>query len=654
MSGVAGSPRPVNGQLNDTFKNLLLLFSEPLFTELYVDDGTAGTPSDSMTATFQTIVAGARNAYGELDFRAAFVRLNGRGKWMYGEFGGGLARLGYVYDSVLEGTERMFAFRQLAGYETRFSETISFQDLPNWTRDWRLSVVLKHADISISTNDNKSGTIDSDMTFHVREAGTRLLSLGLLNNLDPDTPDWASPRHKLTVTRVVDSSGSELPFSHKYREIVVEIPATPAADSDVQLHFETSGEVFLDIHRRHGDNYFALYGSSWYPSPFGWAGQQFTYSLKVKVRKPWRPVASGREMSLADDGEFVIAAARSDAPSMEIAAMGGKYFTYAETIDGLTIRVHSYAWNRNEVSKKMARLAAAFVHVFGGILGPIAFDELDIVEVPGFRSVVSPSGMVLVGSQAYANVHAQGSSGVNDRLARGIAFQWFGHKAVPLAVTDHWLSESFARYFAGIAMGAIGAKEQTLYGLDEMLSDWRAAEKTCTTGGTIATADYLGGWDWNRDRSCLLNDRGPLVLHMLRTSIGNDRFFAATKRYLDAANAGPATTEDYVRAVSETVQMDMSWFFDQWVRKSGNATVDVEQHVDVSAAGQYRLSGTMRQAPGDGFKKLLIPLVWNNGGKLEARVVFADQPEKRFEFVLPAKPGTIKPDPFGNNLAVYK
>ena len=98
----------------------------------------------------------------------------------------------------------------------------------------------------------------------------------------------------------------------------------------------------------------------------------------------------------------------------------------------------------------------------------------------------------------------------------------------------------------------------------------------------------------------------------------------------------------------------MNWYFDQWIRRSGNAKVNVELNVDSAANGQFRLWGAIRQTPGHGFKKLLVPLVWNNGGKSDARVVFADQPEKKFEFLLPAKPGTIKPDPFENNLATYK
>jgi len=366
----------------------------------------------------------------------------------------------------------------------------------------------------------------------------------------------------------------------------------------VRLRFETAGEVFVDLRGRHGDNYFAMVGNSWYPSPFGWAGERFTYTLKLKVKKPWRPVTSGREVSLKDDGQFVTAEARSDVPSVQIAALAGKYYTHAETIDGLTVRVHSYAWDRREVLEKMPRLAAAFVKLYGSILGPIGFDELDIVEVPGFRRVASPSGMVLIGSEAYANVHAKVASGTNDRMARGIAYQWFGHKAIPIERTDNWLSESFAAYFAGIAMGAIGAKEKSIYGFDEMLVDWRADDQNCMAGGTIATADYLGGWNRSRDRSCLLNSRGPLVLHMLRTSIGNDRFFAATKQFLDNANFGPATTDDFATAVSDVVQTDMRWYFDQWVRNAGNAQVAVEQHVDRTADGRFRLWGTVRQTPG--------------------------------------------------------
>jgi len=655
LSRVAGSLRSSGGQLNDTFKSVLLLFSEPELLEVMeTPDSAEEAPSAAMRGSFPSVLAGALNAYGEFDFRTALVRLNHRGRWLYTEFGGGLARVGYCYDDALDGRERIFTFRKLIDYKVRFSETVSNQTLAGWDKNRLLSVVLTHADIAVATDDNKTGTIDSDMVFHVRGAGTRLLSLSLLNTRDPYAADWNSPHNKLTVSRVVDAEGKTLPFAHKYGEIVVEIPPTTAAESDVRLRFESSGDVFVDMSGQHTDNYFSLEGDDWYPSPPGWSGQRFTYTLKVKVKKPWRPVTSGHEVTLKDDGQFITADARSDVPSMQVAVMAGKYYTHAESVDGLTVRVHSYAWNRKAVLDNMPKLAIAFAKLYGSMLGPLPFDELDIVEVPAFGFGIAPSGMVLITSEAYANVHSKMASGVNGRLAHEIAHQWFGHKAVPLEEADNWLAESFAEYFAGIAMGTLASKEKAIHGFDEMLIEWRAEAKNCAAAGTISTANYLGGEDGHRDRECLLYNRGPLVLHMLRTSIGNERFFTATKKFLDTANTGPASTDDYAKAVSDVVQMDMGWYFEQWVRRSGNATVDVEQHVDVASNGQYRLWGAVRQTPGEGFKKLLVPLVWDNKGTTEARVVFADQPEKKFEFLVPVKPGGVKPDPFQNNLAVYK
>jgi hypothetical protein len=42
--------------------------------------------------------------------------------------------------------------------------------------------------------------------------------------------------------------------------------------------------------------------------------------------------------------------------------------------------------------------------------------------------------------------------------------------------------------------------------------------------------------------------------------------------------------------------------------------------------------GTIRQSPGAGFKKLVLPFVWESNGKQESRAIFVEQPEQTFEF----------------------
>jgi aminopeptidase N len=312
-----------------------------------------------------------------------------------------------------------------------------------------------------------------------------------------------------------------------------------------------------------------------------------------------------------------------------------------ESIDGLTVRVHAYAMARRNVIENLPKLTAALVKFYTGVLGPMPAEELDIVEIPEYGFGISPSGIVLLTSEAYkareGDIAEYMSRGINSRLAHEVAHQWFGHKAWQFDPSEQWIGESFAEYFSGLAIGALAATDKTVVGFNRMLAEWRADDRHCSDVAPISMANTLGGENGRKERRCLLYSRGPLVLHMLRTSIGNDRFFAATKRFLDTANIGPATTDDYSKAVSDVVQMDMRWFFDQWVRRSGNAHVDVEQHVEPAANGQFRLSGTSTVA-GRWFRNC-SSLVWDTAG-VEARVVFADQPEK--VRVLPAdKPGTI-------------
>ena len=656
LARVSNTLRPVDDRVSDEFKQLLILFTDPRFAGTYAVDAAEPVTSQPLVSGFRTALAAATNSYGEFDFRVAETRLNGSGRWLYAEMSGGLDRVGYAYDELQDGRERLFGFRKLADYAVRFTETLSYQALPGWDTARRLRVVLTRADFDVATDDNRTGTINSELTYRIRTAGTRVLRLGLFNNRDPDTASWSSSHQKLVVKRVVGPGGKELPFAHKYDEILVEIPPTASPNANVTLRFETAGDVFVDMAWRHTDNYFTLGYTDWYPSP-GWAGEQFTFHMKVRCKKPWRPVTSGRELSLKDDGAFVTAESESTVPSSLVTVFGGKYVTRQETIDGLTVRIHAYAMARKNVLDNMPKLAAAMVKSYSATLGPMPAEELDIVEIPEYGFGISPAGVILLTTEAYkphqdeiANYLARG---INARLAHEIAHQWFGHKLTPADTTDNWLSESFAEYFSGLTIGALAGNDQTIFNYKKMFLDWQAEDKYCADAPPIAVAPYLGGEKGRADRRCLLYYRGPLVLHMLRTSIGNERFFAVAKLLLDNAANGPASTDDFSKAMSQVLGADMSWFTDQWVRRSGNAVVDVEQHVEPLAQG-WRLSGTIRQKPGAGFKKLVLPFVFDVNGKTESRAVFVEQPEQTFEFMLSAKPSGVKPDPAENNLATYK
>jgi len=64
-------------------------------------------------------------------------------------------------------------------------------------------------------------------------------------------------------------------------------------------------------------------------------------------------------------------------------------------------------------------------------------------------------------------------------------------------------------------------------------------------------------------------NKGGAVLHMLRTYLGDDAFFASLKHYLTENQYSPVEVSELRIAFEETTGEDLNWFFDQWFLKAG-------------------------------------------------------------------------------------
>jgi len=655
--GLASTP----GAISDRFTKAIVIFSEPLWAKEW--DGSAGAtgaaeaPPPGAASELDEAIRLVRATDPSIDFLLAQARMNGTGRWAYVEFAGGLPRVGYEYDEIWANREDLFGFRKLVDYHARFTETLAGHVLENRAGARTVSATLRHADFSIATADNKRGTIVSDLDLRVvGPKGARVLGLRLSNSLDPDSSDWDSKVNRLETHRVLDGEGHELPFAHRYHMLLVELPPLADGPAEVKLHVETEGEVFLDWKLHHGDNFFFLPGY-WYPEPRNWRVERRpTFSIKTRTKKPWRPVTSGNETAYREGDDWIETESRSDKPTTFIAVLGAKYVTHEETIDGRKIRVHGYSMARKNVLENLPKLAGAIIRFYTGLLGPMAADELDIVEAPEFGLGVSTSGVVILPTEAFkphdeeANPYVRG---INMVLAHEIAHQWFGNGAVPASDEDDWLAESLAEYWGALATGTLLGDKKGVEGFPQFLAEWRGEAPNCESTGPISGVAATGGEQHERDAFCLLYNRGPLVVHMLRTLIGNDRFAAAAKSFLDRAAGSPASTDDFSRAASDTVHADLGWLFDDWIRKGGTPDLKVETKL-TAASGGKRLTGTVSETGNGGFKRVMVPLVLDVGGHAEVRLVFVDKPQTTFEFDVPGETTAVRVDPGHNNLVRYR
>jgi aminopeptidase N len=92
--------------------------------------------------------------------------------------------------------------------------------------------------------------------------------------------------------------------------------------------------------------------------------------------------------------------------------------------------------------------------------------------------------------------------------------------------------------------------------------------------------------------------KGAWVLHMLRSSLGDDVFFRGIRGYYNAHMNRTATTEDLRAALEKVSGKDLSAFFKRWVYDSGHPNYQLSWEWE--RKGELRL--VLRQTqPGNAF-----------------------------------------------------
>jgi hypothetical protein len=650
-----------DNKVRDRFERLVLCFGTPILSEVWAQKGADPVPlpqgsADSFRKLWNRII----DTEVELDHLMAEARFNGDGlQHVWVEIPGDRVSVAYEMDAVRVFEEHLYTFQRYQGYELRFPRILSRQPIKAAETSpfaWNMHDIR----IDVATDDNETGAINSELTLEAARGGLRVAPLSLMNNRDPYSYTWDSKKNALQVLRVTDESGNELPFSHRYHSLLVQLASSLAAGEQIKLRVETAGEVLTGLQGQKTDSYFELFSPSWYPQPlaYRWDATPYTFELHVKTRKPYTPIASGQTVSLSDEGDYYELVSRSTKPVERISLFAGKYKMKEADFQDLTVRVHAYAMSSKVMMKTLPGLASELVRFYSDHLGAYPFDELDVVEVPDYGFGIAPPGMVLLTSDVYKPrqdaITTYLSRGAPGLLAHEIAHQWFGHMVSPADATENWLSESFAEYLSGLAMGAGQTDERTVFGFKRMFAEWQADARRCADAGSLESASMLSGSEGYRDRRCLLYCRGPLVLHMLRSMVGDERFYAILRQFLKNANYNPTTTEDFKKAIKQVLRTDLDWFVDQWYEKAGIPEIRIQQRVEKAEGGGFVLTGRVEQDEGPGFMKILIPFVLTYpSGERELKLVFQEQPVQQFTLPVAGKPKSVKVDPGENNLAVY-
>ena len=157
------------------------------------------------------------------------------------------------------------------------------------------------------------------------------------------------------------------------------------------------------------------------------------------------------------------------------------------------------------------------------------------------------------------------SSGNVRLIAHEVAHQWFGDSVTESTWADLWLSEGFATYFAGLFLQRYEGEEAFQKYMTDAATSIFAYEKKKRTPifdrDTEKLIDLLNANNYQK---------GAWVLHMLRSSLGDEVFFRGIRSYYEAHKNSTATTEDLRRALEKASSRNLRPFFTRWIYDSGH------------------------------------------------------------------------------------
>ena len=290
--------------------------------------------------------------------------------------------------------------------------------------------------------------------------------------------------------------------------------------------------------------------SLWYPAndhPRDAATMRFTITVPsgVEAISAGRLVEQGDSPDQADADRWVW---EVDSPTVTYATfLGvGQFEVEQGTADGrpytysvstrLDVAHQSRAWRWLRKTPAAVKKLEAFLgpYPFSGVGGFVPSVEL---EWGGLETAMNP-------------VYLSAVTGDEALLNHELAHMWFGDTVTLTEWNDIFNNESLTTYAEWLTTGDgdAAARFKRIYeGQADHAAFW---------GPALSDPGFRGLF-------VRVYDRGPLVVHALRTRLGDERFFALFRAW--AQQRGAYSLEDFRRAADDATPDDLTTFFAEWL-----------------------------------------------------------------------------------------
>lgn len=381
----------------------------------------------------------------------------------------------------------------------------------------------------------------------------------------------------------VKGSGKSLEFTHlddvlsfrpgKLMDGPIEIAYSAKPESGI--HFVYTGDDHTGKPQQawsQGEDENSRY---WFPC-FDAPNMMFTTDFHITVRSGLTVVSNGKLVSKTRDKkkntETFHWSEEVPHSSYLNSIVVGKFSVVEDKHGKLSVLYYVQKGREQEARRSFGK-TPAMLKFFEKIIGvPYPYEKYAQVAVSDFiwGGMENVSATTLT-DETLHDERAENDFPSHPLVAHELAHQWFGDLVTTKDWPNIWLNEGFATYFEGQFRQHDLGQDEFEYYLDAQKKVYFAEDQKSYRRPIVQRSYSAAGELFDRTTY----QKGALVLHMLRVSLGDTLFYKAINRYCTDNRTKNVDTADLIKAIEESTGRNMQSFFDQWVFSAGYPEFDV-------------------------------------------------------------------------------
>jgi len=389
---------------------------------------------------------------------------------------------------------------------------------------------------------------------------------------------------------------------------------------------------------------YLFYASRWFPF-HGYAADRATSEIAVTVPGNWTVAGHSANPVVPvtnKDGRKTFTLVETQ-PVLPGSIAAGQFITKTINSSGLQLDLAVLPGSEGRL-QEFGQEIAQIVQFYAGRFGPMLLgSRFVIAEIDDDTlEYYAGAGIAFI---AHKTLISDKPLPVDD-LAREVAYQWWG-QAVGLKSFDYaWLSQGLAEYSSVLYRESRQSPAEFHETLSEIIELALAFEQEASISRAPAQLN-----DQSPAYRSVVFYKGAYVYHMLRTTIGDDKFFNLLKTYYANYKGKNSGIEDFENLADQVSGQKLRGFFGMWIDSTGVPEFKVEYSIIRTKEGKFKVRGTVRQNM-DSFRGPVGVALEAEGGRESKTTLDMRGTSMDFDLSSDGKPLEVVVDPENRYLRI--